>query len=129
VITKYQGDKKMKIAISAATDLIDGGLDLRFGRAKFFLIYDLENDDYKFISNQQNVMAKQGAGVQSGQRVLQEGVKAVVSGHFGPKAFKVLNSSKIDIYTSGAKPLKDVVRDFKVESLSKLSNADVEGHW
>ncbi len=119
----------MKIAMSAVSNSIDGNLDLRFGRAKYFLVYNLDDNEYEFVSNKQNVMAQQGAGIQSGERVLKEQVNAVISGHYGPKAFKVLQSAGIELYTSEAKPMRDVIDDFKTGHLSKLSSADVEGHW
>lgn len=119
----------MKVAIPASDQSMDAQMDLRFGRAGFFLIYDMDNDECEFIPNQQNMMARQGAGIQSAQTVANKNVQAVVASNVGPKAFDVLTSAKISIYTSKQRSLKEIIEDFKEEKLSKITNANVEGHW
>ena len=119
----------MIVAIPASDQSIDTQMDLRFGRAKYFLIYDLTNDQFEFVTNEQNMMARQGAGVQSAQTVANKNVQAVVASNVGPKAFGVLSSAKISIFTSKQRSLKEIIEDLKSEKLIKMTNANVEGHW
>jgi len=76
----------MKIAISSQGDDLSATLDPRFGRASGFIIYDLDTDQYEYISNAENAQAPQGAGGQAAQTVARSGAQAVISGHIGPKA-------------------------------------------
>jgi predicted Fe-Mo cluster-binding NifX family protein len=119
----------MKIAITSSGKDLDNEIDLRFGRAKGFVIYDLENGSYEFIDNVQNLEAAQGAGIQAAQNVVNKDVEAVITGHCGPKAFKVLSAADVKIYTMETGKIKEVIEKFKNGELLEASSADVEGHW
>jgi len=119
----------MKIAISASENDLSSQIDSRFGRAKGFVIYDLDNNSHEYIDNVQNLEAAQGAGIQSAQNVINKDVDAVIAGHFGPKAFKVLSSSGIKPYTSTETTISEVIENFKNGKLNEITSADVEGHW
>lgn len=119
----------MKIAISASENNIEKQMDSRFGRAKGFIIYDLETDKFEYIDNLQNLEAAQGAGIQAAQNVINKDAEAVISGHFGPKAFKVLSTSGIKTYTSGEGTISEIIEKFKKGEIKEVSSADVEEHW
>jgi len=119
----------MKIAITSVSNSIDSEIDPRFGRAKYFLVYDTETDKYEFVDNTLNVKAMQGAGVQSGQKVSELDVKAVISDHMGPKALSVLKESGIRIFTTDKTKLKDIIEAFKNNELKEISRPDVPGRW
>ncbi len=91
----------MKLAISSSENNLDSQVDLRFGRAKGFIIYETDNDAFEFVDNVQNLEAAQGAGIQAAQNVVNKNVEAVITGHCGPKAFRVLSTSGVKIYTVG----------------------------
>ncbi len=119
----------MKIAISSTGDEIESLADQRFGRAKGFIIYDLETGDYKYNDNLQNLESSQGAGIQAAQNVVNENVEAVITGHCGPKAFKVLSAAGVKIYTGAEGTINELIEKFKNNELRQAENADVEGHW
>ncbi|HOF34391.1 MAG TPA: NifB/NifX family molybdenum-iron cluster-binding protein [Spirochaetota bacterium] len=119
----------MKIAISINSLDMDDKMDMRFGRAKKFMIYDTETKTNELIDNTQNLNAAQGAGIQSAQNVINTGADAVITGHTGPKAYKLLSESGVKIYHSEEKPVKDVIADFIAGTLKEADSADVEGHW
>jgi len=119
----------MKIAITANGKNLESKVDLRFGRALGFIIYDLDNNEYDFVDNVQNLEAAQGAGIQAAQTVVNHDVKALITGHCGPKAFRVLSASDIKIYVGAEGTIKDVVQKFKNNELEEASSPDVEGHW
>jgi len=119
----------MKIAFSTSGTTLDAPLDNRFGRAPRFLIYDLSSKTYETVDNSQNLDAAQGAGIQSAETVARQGVKALVSGHCGPKAFRVLQAAGIKIYTSDAATVSGALEKFVSGALAEAGSADVEGHW
>ncbi len=119
----------MKLAFSTSGNTLDAPLDPRFGRAPSFLIYDLDRVSFEVVSNQQNLNAAQGAGIQSAQTVAASGVQALVTGHCGPKAFRVLSTAGIKVFTSNAPTVAEALAQYRAGTLNEATGADVEGHW
>lgn len=119
----------MIIALSTSGADLSAPLDSRFGRAEAFLIFDTEKRSFFLKSNDQNLNAAQGAGIQSAQNVAETGAQAVISGHCGPKAFKVLSAAKISVYPSTAETVQEALDLFEKGLLTESKDADVEGHW
>lgn len=119
----------MKIAISAEQPNVESPVDLRFGRAKFFMIHDDENQTWEFIDNEQNLNSAQGAGIQSAANVVNAGCKVLLSGHCGPKAFTALSKAGASVFTVKGGTVQEAVTAYKDGKLKKLVSADVEGHW
>jgi len=119
----------MKIAFSTSGSDLNAPLDTRFGRAAKFLVYDTETKNFTMIDNTQNLNAAQGAGIQSAQNVATSGAQALVSGHCGPKAFRVLLAAGIKAYTSNVATVSEALAQYQAGSLTELKSADVEGHW
>ena len=118
----------MKIAFSAAGDGLDAPLDSRFGRAPKFLVYDLGTEKFEVLDNAQNQNAAGGAGIQSAEAVARSGASAVVTGHCGPKAFRVLAAAKMRIYTASSATVAEALAEYRAGRLAEVSEADVEGH-
>lgn len=91
----------MKIAITAHGKDRQSAVDPRFGRAEYVVTYDQEQDTWDYLPNTQNLEAAHGAGIQTSQSVLKTGAHALITGHVGPKAFKVLKAGKIALYSTG----------------------------
>jgi len=119
----------MKIAVSTSGDGLDAPLESRFGRAPKFLVYDIERRAFELIDNAPNLNAAQGAGIQSAQTVVRAGAGAVITGHCGPRAFRVLSSAGIKIYSSGAATVEEALDLYRQGRLVCAETADVEGHW
>ncbi len=119
----------MVVALTAQEESFDSAVDSRFGRAKKFMIYDIEKGTFSFIDNNQNLNSPQGAGIQSAQNVVEAGAGAVITGHCGPKAFQVLETAGLEVYLGDGMTLKEAVEKFKNNELDKIKSADVEGHW
>lgn len=119
----------MKIAFTTSGERLDGPLDSRFGRAARFLLYDLDHDTFEVIDNRQALNAPQGAGIQAAETLARAGVGGVVTGHCGPKAFRVLSAAGIKIYTSSATTVAEALAALKAGTLTAAQAADVEGHW
>ncbi len=119
----------MKIAITSNGKGLDSQIDLRFGRTKGFIIYDLDTNDFDYIDNVQNLEALQGAGIQAAQNIINKDVDILITGHCGPKAFKLLSNSSVKVYTAEVGKISEIIDKFKNNKLTEALSADVEGHW
>ncbi len=119
----------MKIAITATGNSLQGPVEQRFGRAPGFIIYDTETKESKYVDNKQNLNAMQGAGIQSGRAVADQGAGAVLTGHVGPKAFATLDAAKIKVYSNVTGTIEEAIKKFEAGELEHTGSADVEGHW
>ena len=119
----------MKIAFSTSGNELNAPLDSRFGRSPKFLVYDLDSEKFEIIDNLQNLNATQGAGIQSAETIARSGAKALVSGHCGPKAFRVLAAAGVKVYNSDAATVANALEQFKAGKLKEAGGADVNGHW
>ena len=95
----------MKIAITSTGNRLESRLDQRFGRCRFFVIYDVESKSLEFIPNP-NIDLEEGAGPASVQLLAGRNVKKIVSGEFGQKIKSLLDSLRIQMI---------VVRDHEKE--------------
>jgi len=117
------------VAFSTSGESLDAPLDGRFGRAQNFLIYDMDKGTFKVIDNEQNLNAAQGAGIQAAATVARSGAECLVTGHCGPKAFRVLSEAGIRIYYTDAATVAEAAEKLRAGGLEEASGADVEGHW
>jgi len=105
----------MKVAVTAQGGDLTSELDPRFGRAKWFVVVDTETDEIDVIDNSAGVNASSGAGIASGQRVGETGAKAVITGHCGPNAERVLTQAGIRIVERTGGTVAEAVEWFKAE--------------
>lgn len=116
----------MKIAVTSLGESPESPIDQRFGRARFFLLYDLESGQWSVHNNKQNFEAAQGAGIQAAQHVVNMGAEAVITGHCGPKAFTTLMAAEMDIYQEVTGSVQEAIDAYKSGSLAKSELADVD---
>lgn len=119
----------MKILITSQSKELTGDVDPRFGRAKYFIIYDTETDKWEAIDNSKNLNAIQGAGIQAGENAANTGVEYVLTGHCGPKAFKALSANGIKIIVGVEGKVYSAVERFMNGDLKPSKQSDVPGHW
>lgn len=119
----------MKIAVTCQGESLDSALDTRFGRAKNFIVYERETQTFSVVPNTQNLNAAQGAGIQAATTVAATGADVVITGHCGPKAFRVLEAAGIKVFTADENSIKDALQAFEAGKLTLLASADVDGHW
>lgn len=119
----------MKVAFTTSGSTLEAPFDTRFGRAPRFLVYDLEQNTFMVLDNEQNLNAAQGAGIQSAQNVAGSGAVCLVTGHLGPKAAKVLFTAGIKTYQCDANTVGEALALYRSKALKLMHDADVEGHW
>jgi predicted Fe-Mo cluster-binding NifX family protein len=119
----------MKIAVSTAGNSPDAQVDPRFGRARMFMLYDSELETWQAVENSQSLNAVQGAGIQAADTVAKAGAAAVLTGHCGPKAFRVLNAAGIKVYIGLSGTVAEALAAYQSGQLIEATGPDVEGHW
>jgi len=124
-----EGGSKMKIAITSIDGTLEGKVDERFGRARKIIVYDTETKEHVALDNSMNLNAAQGAGIQAAQNVVKSGAKAIISGHFGPKAFQVIQMAGLEVYSATNMTVAEAIKNFDEGKLVKLTGADVSSHW
>lgn len=119
----------MKILVTSTGDTLDSPVDTRFGRSAKFILFDTVSGRYESIDNARGMNALQGAGIQAAETVARLGPQCVITGHCGPKAFRVLSAAGIMIFTTDAANVADALEKFRSGRLMEARSADVEGHW
>ena len=119
----------MKVIFTTSGNNLDALLDPSFGRAHNFLLLDLESGSSQVISNQQNLNAAQGAGIQAAQTIVKAGAAVLVTGHCGPKAFRVLAAAGVKVYNTDAPTVADALARYRAGQLTEATAANVESHW
>jgi len=120
----------MKIAISCQDYSLESIIDQRFGRCKYFLIADIENNQIIKTEAVLNQGAEQGhgAGIKASEQIGELGVNAVITGDLGPNATNVLKKLGIKSYHASGKA-KDAINDLidnKLEEINEVSEPHPE---
>ena len=116
----------MKICISSTGNSVDNTMDPRFGRAAYFVITNTDSMESEIIPNSA-ANSGGGAGITSGQLMVDKGVEAVITGNVGPNAMNVLKAAKIEIYRGESVSVQENVEKFKKGLLEKI-NTTVPSH-
>ena len=119
----------MKIAITSTGKTKESKADPRFGRARYFLIFDSDTNEYEVVDNSISVNAPQGAGIQAAETIVDSGAKILITGHCGPKAFRVLQGAGVVVYTGASANVEEELDRFTKGELTEAHGPDVEGHW
>lgn len=119
----------MKIAVTSQGKHITCDMDARFGRARCFVVMDTETGKHTVVDNGQHLNAQQGAGVQAAQVLADLKVDAVITGHCGPKAFRVLEAAGIKVYVGLEGSVRQAVDKLTSGELTEADSPNVEGHW
>jgi len=119
----------MKTVVTAQGQDLDSMVDPRFGRCSWFIVADTGTGQFKAVSNEKNNESSQGAGIQAANNVARLGAQSVITGHCGPKAFRVLQAAGIKVYTGDGGTVSEMLDRFKKGDLKEAETADVEGHW
>lgn len=118
----------MKLAFTSTGTNLASKLDPSFGRAKNFLIYDIQTQTLEVISNQQNLAATQGAGIQAAQTIVATGAEALITGHCGPKALRVLADARIKVFNTQEPIVIQALKRYLAGELISTDAAETESH-
>lgn len=117
----------MKIAISLTGTDLTSQVDQRFGRCSYFLIVDLETNNFDVYPNSA-ASASNGAGIEAAKNLVKKGIKAVISGNIGPNAFQILQAEGIEVIQEFKGTGNEAIKIFKEGNYSKASSPNVNTH-
>ncbi len=119
----------MKMAVTAQGPQLDSAVDPRFGRARYFVVFDDQTQQAEAVNNEVNLNAVQGAGIQAARQVVDLGAGAVLTGNVGPKAYMTLQAAGVQVHTGAAGTVREALEQFKAGQLTAAAEPTVEGHW
>ena len=104
----------MKIAVSSEGPGLDSMVDPRFGRAAGFVLVDTDSMAAEYLDNGASQILAQGAGIETAERLAGAGIRAVLSGYVGPKAFAALQAADIAVYQDlDGRSVREAVRCYR----------------
>ena len=123
-----EGSYKLKIAVSAQDGSLDAKIDMRFGRARYFILVDPDTWDFEVVDNKQNIQAPAGAGIQAARIVADHGADVLIAGNCGPNAFRTLKAADIKVFAGLDGTVREAINSYKNEELKPAEGANVETH-
>lgn len=116
-----KGEKKdMILAIPMDNNDVNEEMSISFGRASYFLIYNLDNDKFNFIENE-GINIPGGAGIKAAQLLIDNKVDVLITASLGTNAFEILDEAKVKTYENSDKFPLNNIRLLKENSLKGLS--------
>lgn len=114
--------KNVKVAITSTGQSLTDEMDLRFGRADFFLVIDSTSFDYTVLDNAART-ASGGAGIAAAQSLIDHQVEAVITGQLGPNALNVLSDAGIAMYKGSAGSAYQNLMAFNQQQLPLITSS------
>lgn len=92
----------------------------RFGRAEFFIKYNLDDETWEALENPAASQSG-GAGVAASQFLVNQNVEVAISGRFGPNADRALTSANIKMLTfdNSFNSIMDVINAYQQNELEE----------
>lgn len=109
----------MIIAIPVEKDSKECLVSEHFGRSNYFLIYNTEEKEYKFVENSAR-KSSGGAGIKAAQIVVYENAEVLVSPQLGQNAADVIKDARIKIYKAQAGTIKENLQALEENKLNLL---------
>ena len=119
----------MLIAVSSKGLDLNSPVDERFGRANYFIIYNTDSKSFETLNNETNAKASQGVGVKTVELLSGKNIDLVISGNFGPQAFRALNTAGIKAALWSKGKVSEAVELACNDKLEYCTKANVDGHW
>lgn len=117
----------MKICITSSGKEMGSAVDLRFGRCKYFCIYDTESRETKVLENA-GAYSQGGAGIAAAQQVVDEGVEVLITGNLGPNAMRVLKAAGVKAYRTEETDVARAVMMYEAGQLQPIESP-VSAHF
>ncbi|HNZ50376.1 MAG TPA: NifB/NifX family molybdenum-iron cluster-binding protein [Bacilli bacterium] len=117
----------MKIAIPVDERNLEASVCVSFGRAPYFLIYDVKTKESIFIDNLAS-SSKGGAGIKAAQVIVDYKVDALLTPRCGQNAADVIKAANIKIYKTINGSAKANIEAFIANKLSLLDEIHAGFH-
>lgn len=110
----------MVVCVTSTGDSKNSELDSRFGRCSHFVLFKNGAEDIEIIENEA-VRSGGGAGISSGQLMVEKNVQVVITGNVGPNAMSVLSAAGLEIFKGVQGSVNENYGLFKAGKLVKIS--------
>jgi len=107
----------MKAFIAVKDDAgMESEIDSRFGRANYFMVYDMEKN--KIISVEENRFKEEGhgVGIKTAGIAVEKGCTLAMGARPGPKAEQIFTEGNIEIFTVTEGNVQDALRNYREQS-------------
>ena len=107
----------MKIALVSMGNSKESLIGDKFGRAPYVIIYNTDNNQYEAIENS-GEQSKHGAGTETAELIIKNGVDLLLTAEIGVKAYSVLTKAHISIKLITSKlsvkaAIKQIIKNIK----------------
>ena len=117
----------MKIAVPVDDKIVETNVCSSFGRTPYFLIYDTEIKDGRFIDN--SAAASQGgSGIKAAQIVVDNNANVLLTPRCGENAAEVIKAANIEIYKTINASAMDNINAFITGKLDILTDIHAGFH-
>ena len=113
----------MIVAIPVDDNFMEGNISISFGRAPYFLVYNTESKEEKFVVNDA-ANSKGGAGIKAAQTIVDNGADCIITPRCGENAAEVIKAANIDMYKNIGESILDNINSLNENKLSILSQID-----
>jgi len=119
----------MKILIPVDNSSLNGDVSMSFGRTPYFLVYDLETNESKFVLNEA-ANSQGGAGIKAAQYIVDLGANILITPRLGENAAEIILAAGIKIKKAYALSAENNIQAFVKNELSDLIDihAGFHGH-
>ncbi len=104
-----------RIVITSRGPDLDSEVDLRFGRAQYFIVIQLDSGVITVLSNEGNEKSDRGVGVRNFQRVIDAGAEVIITGRVGQKVMGMLSTSGVKIFLVNGGTIREAFEAYKQE--------------
>ena len=113
----------MIVAIPVDDNFIEGNISLSFGRAPYFLIYNTESKEEKFVVNDA-ANSKGGAGIKAAQIIVDNDADSIITPRCGENAAEVIKAANIDIFKNIGESIIENISSLNENKLPMLNQID-----
>jgi predicted Fe-Mo cluster-binding NifX family protein len=118
----------MKVAVTSQGKEPTNEVDPRFGRAAYFLIFDIETMTFGAFENDRDSVEEQ-AGISAARAVTGAGVQSVLTGNCGPKAANILHDAGVRLYTGVTGTVSEAIELCQDGRLTEAKGPNVSSHF
>ncbi len=112
------------LAVAAVDTSTGSQLEERFGRCKYFWLWNPDTDEYRLLEKPR-ADGEPGSGTDSARELIQAGVGSLIVNQIGPKAFMLLQRANIEVYCGPeGKTVAEAMKMFRAQQLNKLEIAN-----
>ena len=110
----------MKIVVTSLGETLESPVDQRFGRARYFILYDLEAETWSVENNERTDQENQQADSKAAQQIVSLGAETVITGHCGPDASAILAAAGVRLYEDATGTIMEAIDAWKAGSLGSV---------